>query len=188
MLKPQHPGFQEQLKEQHYTAERDILFPENHILSPSLSLSGICAKTESFSDGCVQTQLFWSGYHCHFCNNMTPQECGCNSPSLGFQEKALFTVPIHALRESYCPLISKNEIPLQPTMPYLSLIITSSTLELGINPISIITPLKMNSTPAFTELNKKQLSPLNFRYYPQPEAHWNIPGLFLSSIILHAAR
>lgn len=32
-------------------AEREILFPENHILSPPLGLSGICAKTESFSDG-----------------------------------------------------------------------------------------------------------------------------------------
>lgn len=72
---------------------REILFPENHILSPSLSLSGICAKTESFSDGCAQTQLFWTGFQCHCCNNLTAQQCGCNSPSLGFQEKAVFTAP-----------------------------------------------------------------------------------------------
>lgn len=46
----------------------------------------------------------------------------------------------------------------------------------------------MNSPPAFTDQIKKQLSALNFSYHPQPEAHWNIPGLFLNSILLHAAR
>lgn len=73
--------------------EREILFPENHIFSPSLSLSGICAKTERFSDGYVRTQLFWTGFHCHCCNNLTAQQCGCNSPSLGFQGRCIHSPP-----------------------------------------------------------------------------------------------
>lgn len=85
---------------------REILFPENHILSPSLSLQGICTKTESFSDGSVQTQLFWTGFQCHCCNNLTAQQCGCNSPSLGFQEKAVFTVP---------PYMHWGKVPVPPS-------------------------------------------------------------------------
>ena len=76
-----------------------------------MGLLGICAKTGSFSDGCVQTHLFWTGLPYRCCDNWTAQQCGCNSPS----KKKLNSQPtVHALEESSWPLTSQKETPLQP--------------------------------------------------------------------------
>lgn len=73
-------------------------------------------------------------------------------------------------------------------MLYPSLIIMSTTVELETQSHHHHNPFEDELSTAFTDQIKKQLSALNFSYHPQPEAHRNIPGLFLNSILLHAAR